>query len=68
MIKFRYFSFFALHCYIRLDSKPTVNSRTYRHFDYYYYYYYDDDDDDDDDNDDDDDYYYYDYDYDYDYY
>ena len=33
-IKFRYFSFLRTALLLRLDSKPTVNSRTYRHVDW----------------------------------
>ena len=32
--KFRYFSFLRSALLLRLDSKPTVNSRTYRHLDW----------------------------------
>ena len=34
MIKFRYFSFLRTALLLRLDSKPTVNYRTYRHLDW----------------------------------
>ena len=34
LIKFRYFSFLRTALLLKLDSKPTVNSRTYRHLDW----------------------------------
>ena len=34
LIKFSYFSFSRTALLLRLDSKPTVNSRTYRHLDW----------------------------------
>ena len=32
LIKFRYFPFLRAALFLRLDSKPTVNSRRYRHW------------------------------------